>query len=85
MKRFQGDNRLILGKDTKALLSQGDVLRFSDGSAYDVMSVFCGSDRFGNVRSVSITVRCHSDGRYIYYTPSSGFYGAEIIKGDSIK
>jgi hypothetical protein len=85
MKRFQGDSRLILSKDTKALLSRGDVLRFSDGSAYEVTGVYCGSDRFGNVRSVSITVRCQSDGRYIYYTPSSGFYGAEIIKGESIK
>lgn len=85
MKRFQDDSRLILGKGTKALLSCGDVLRFSDGSAYEVTGVYCGSDRFGNVRSVSITVRCQSDGRYIYYTPSSGFYGAEIIKGESIK
>jgi hypothetical protein len=82
---FQDDSRLILGKDTKALLSQGDVLRFSDGSAYEITGVYCGSDRFGNARSVSITVRCQSDGRYIYYTPSSGFYGAEIIKGESIK
>lgn len=82
MEDNKGKKRVFLDKDTKLELRQGDVLRFPDGSAYDVMSVFCGSDRFGNVRSVSITVRCHSDGRYIYYTPSSGFYGAEIVKGE---
>ena len=82
MNGCKGESRLLLNKDTKMLLSVGDVLRFSDGSAYDVMGVFCGSDRFGNVRSVSITVRCQSDGRYIYYTPSSSFYGSEIVKGE---
>lgn len=82
MEDNKGKKRVFLDKDTKLELRQGDVLRFPDGPAYDVVGVFCGSDRFGNVRSVSITVRCHSDGRYIYYTPSSGFYGAEIVKGE---
>lgn len=72
-----GESRAILGKDTKHFLRPGVVLRFPVES-YVVESVFCGSDRFGNVRSVSITVLC-PDGRHIYCTPSSGFYGAEIV------
>ena len=69
-----------LNRETKSELKSGDILRFSDKESYEVMSVFRNTDRYGNARSISITVRCESDGRYIYYTPASGFYGAEIIE-----
>ena len=69
-----------LNRETKSELKSGDILRFSDKESYEVTSVFCNTDRYGNARSVSITVRCESDGRHIYYTPASGFYGAEIIE-----
>ena len=75
----QGDSRVVLRRDTKHLLKPGVVLRFADGSAYRVESVFCGSDRFRSASSVSVTVAC-SDGRRIYCTPSSLFYGGEICE-----
>lgn len=62
-----------LNKDTKHNLKSGTILRFSDGSIYTVMSVFPMN------KGINITVRC-ADGRYIYCTPSSGFYGAEMLE-----
>ena len=76
--RCQGDSRVVLGKDTKHLLKPGVVLRFPNES-YVVESVFSGSDRYGNLRSVSVTVLCE-DGRHIYCAPSSLFYGGEIVE-----
>lgn len=71
------ESRVILGKYTKHFLRPGVVLRFPSAE-YVVESVFCGSDRCRSASSVSITVLC-PDGRHIYCTPSSGFYGAEIV------
>lgn len=62
-----------LNKDTKYSLQSGMILRFPDGSTYTVLSVFPMN------RGINITVRC-DDGRYIYCTPSSGFYGAEMLE-----
>lgn len=72
-----GESRVILGKDTKHFLRPGVVLRFP-GESYVVESVLRGSDLCRSASSVSITVLC-PDGRHIYCTPSSGFYGAEIV------
>lgn len=69
-----------LNKETKHSLKSGDILRFQGGDSYEVMGVFRNTDRYGNTKAVSITVKCERDGRYIYYTPASGFYGAEIIE-----
>lgn len=73
-----GESRVILGKDTKHFLRPGVVLRFPS-EEYVVESVLPGSDRYGNLRSVSITVLCE-DGRHIYGAPSSWFYGGEICE-----
>jgi hypothetical protein len=73
-----GESRVVLRCDTKQFLRPGVVLRFADGSAYRVQSVFCGSDRCRSASSVSVTVVC-PDGRVLYCAPSSDFYGAEIV------
>lgn len=62
-----------LNRETKENLREGMTLRFQDGSAYKVLTVI----RLN--RGVNITVRCE-DGRTIYATPSSGFYGAEMLE-----
>lgn len=65
-----------LDKNTKHNLKVGDVLRFSDSEEYEVLHIFC--DYNLNRNAMSLTLKC-KDGRVIYCTPSSIFYGAEII------
>lgn len=68
-----------LNKTTKHDLKRGDKLRFSETDEYTVLSVFTATDRYGNPNSVSITAQ-DQHGRVLYYSPSSLFYGAEIIR-----
>lgn len=65
-----------LDKNTKHNLKVGDVLQFSDSEEYEVLHIFC--DYKVNRNAMSLTLKC-KDGRIIYCTPSSNFYGAEII------
>ena len=67
---------MILNKETKRELREGMLLRFDCGHTYRVRSVYRGTSRNGGI---NLTVIDTADGRAIYYTPSSGFYGAEMI------
>ena len=64
-----------LDKNTKQNLKVGDVLRFSDSEEYEVLRIYQG---FSNRTAMNLTLKL-PDGRIIYYTPSSHFYGGEII------
>ena len=65
-----------LDKNTKHNLMVGDVLRFSDSEEYEVLRIIRSSAT--NSNALNLTLRC-PDGRVIYGTPSSHYYGAEII------
>lgn len=65
-----------LDKENKFLVSCGDVLRFSYGDAYIVLSVHEG----GYKNSLSYTLQDVKTKRTIYSMPSSECYGATIEK-----
>lgn len=65
-----------LDKNTKHDLKVGDVLRFSDSEEYEVLRTIRSSAT--NSNALNLTLKC-PDGRVIYGTPSSHYYGAEII------
>lgn len=64
-----------LDKNTKCNLKVGDVLRFSDSEEYEILRIYQG---FSNRTAMNLTLKL-PDGRIVYYTPSSNYYGAEII------
>lgn len=70
-----------LDKNTKHNLMVGDVLRFSDSEKYEVLRTISSSATRSN--ALNLTLRC-PDGRVIYGTPSSHYYGAEIISRSAI-
>lgn len=70
-----------LDKNTKHDLKVGDVLRFSESEEYEILRIFYGSV---NKNAISLTLRI-PDGRIIYCTPSSHFYGGEIIHNMNYK
>lgn len=70
-----------LDKNTKHNLMVGDVLRFSDSEEYEVLRIFYGSV---NKNAMNLTLKDCNDGRVIYYSPSSHYYGAEIISRSAI-
>lgn len=65
-------------KNTKHSLKVGDIIKFSDNEKYEVLRIFYGSV---NKNAMSLTLR-NPDGRIIYCTPSSGFYGGEIVSNN---
>ena len=70
---------MLLNKDTKFTLQKGDVLRFPEGD-YSVVTLHPGFYR----NTLSFTLRCEKTHRHIYCTPSSGYYGAEIIRQEEL-
>jgi len=69
---------MILNKDNKFTLKKGDILRFPE-SDYTVISLHPGFYR----NTLSLTIQINKTGQWIYCTPSSGFYGAEVIRKEN--
>lgn len=66
---------MILNKDNKHLLREGDKLRFAT-EEYIIVSVI--PTNYG--RGLSLTIRSLKTWQTIYCYPSSKCYGAEIIR-----
>lgn len=75
-----------LNSKTKHAVQVGDVLTFDYGDSYRVFSVHKGTDKYGNVRSISFGLTClDGSGRHIYGMASSECYGAEIIRNSDFE
>lgn len=67
-----------LNSKNKFDLKAGDILR--GGHSWMITNIWTSTDKYHNPKSVSFTVRDLKDGRSIYGTPSSEWYGIEVDK-----
>ena len=75
LKKLVGDSEMVLNRNTKQLLSVGDLLKFSDTEVYRVVGLF-----YGVGSQMSISAQMLGTGQMLRCEPSSNFYGAKIIK-----